>query len=215
MTEKFTDHYNLAMELREQGELRDAGIVSVTGGYKRMGRLPHEEPPFGTEGEDIDFLYDGSVSGLYLFLFAGMDFKLAGLPHRSEFCARQGALISEELIETVDLDVASNFQASLDIEWWNYLGNFRAIAELNDVDEAFATAERLYREHGDMEFRFEQVHDNLQKYVSRLAVSAGHDVKASIFGSLPRPTYSDWAAFQREHVPEFVDTVVARGEWDL
>lgn len=208
-SKEWREYRREARGLRKEGQQYQAGITSTRAGYANLSRSSSDSP--------YNHLHGGAVYGLIDFLYAAASFRLVDEEHRCRFCCEQGILLAEDQIKSTNWDELEEFDAALRGGWWEYIGNFRVVAGLDGVVKAFDTAEEIYLEHDDPEFIAERIHINLDSFVCDIAEIAGYDMgeyemQFHVTTDPENPKrFTEWVAFQREHVPEFFDAVRKQG----
>lgn len=97
--------------------------------------------------------------------------------------------------------------------WDEFVGTFRLLGELDGVDEAYAVAKESYFEAGDPRIEYADegpVHQNTVWFDSvarEIGRERSHDIEKYT------TSYSEWADYKRERLPEYVAELVEQGEW--
>ncbi|QCJ46439.1 MULTISPECIES: hypothetical protein [Haloprofundus] len=199
------EHVENAEAHRRRGEFSAAGDWFTAAAYEYLG----DSPP--------GFPATTACKGEYMFLLAGVCYRLAGTRDQCVNRCKQGILVAEDL-NARHLPVPEDeywFERARRGVWYEYIGDFRLVGELAGVEEAYTEAKRIYRLGEDPESGMaEQEHLYLFEFFERVVqVSAETDDEwREIRHHTP---FTKWVDYKLNTLPDALDDLFTRNEWPL
>lgn len=193
-----------AHEYRRRGEFNDAGDYYTITAYEYLG----ESPP--TTGHSI-------CHAEYFFLQAAVCYRLGNNFERGVNRCRQGILIAEDVLDRVMAaeEPENIYEKARRGAIYEYIGDFRAVGELEGADEAYDNAIRVYQDAGDPNTGYsEQEHMWLMEFFDLIADTVGDGLDPSWRSSLSDTTFTDWVKYKRNRLPKVLEELLERGKWD-
>lgn len=202
--EKAWEHDETADNYRQQGMFHEAGDYYTIAAYEYLGTSPP------TTGLSISH-------PVYVLLQAAVCYRLDDDFDRAVNRCHQGILISEDVLERVmEAETPENiYDDARRGAIYEYIGDFRVVGELNGVDEAYDNAIHIYQGAGDPETNYsEQEHMRLMDFFDLIATTVSDGLDTSWRRSLSGLTFTDWAEYKREKLPELLSDLYEYGKWD-
>lgn len=194
---------DLASTHRRNGKYTLAANQYTTAAYAHLA----EGPPSG---------YHKIVSwALYRLLQSGICYRIANNFDRCRNRCRQGILIAEDTVEQVtELSQTDNeYDMARRGAWHEYVGDFRLVADLSGVDDAYEKAKETYRTAGNPVCGYaEQEHMRLHDFFRSVALPQGHDVDDWHTIEMDSQL-TTWVDYKAEYLPGYLEATYEQAEW--
>lgn len=125
-------YWEQAKQHRDRGQLEAAANSFTLAAHQRFADSNYVEPPFERSAPTVAF-------GLYSLLAAGVYYRASSNQSRSENRCRVGIIHCEEL---KDISVSYDAQKGM---MWEYIGDFRTIADMGNQNVAYDKAKEHYK----------------------------------------------------------------------
>lgn len=196
------EYIELADEHRLEGDLFSAGEFYTAAGFAYLA-----EEPLSTR---TVWHYHGRTE----LLNAGLCYRISGRNELASARCRLGECLALEQGRRIrDYDEPERVKALHRGTWYEFVGDFRVVGELENVDEAYDVAAEQYRDWGDFTLvNTEQQNDYLITFFNN--VSSGTDrefERVDLFSD--NLTFTDWIEYKRSMLPEAIDELVEAGTW--
>lgn len=189
-----------ARSLRQRGGFLAAGDHFTVAAYDDLARTtPHAT---------------WYACGVVNFQRAALCYRVADRMDRCENRCRQGILVAEDMAERVfAANPDTDWERARRAIWYEFVGDFRTIASLENADSAYDRAREVYRENGDPSTAYaEEEHGPSFTFFRSVVGAVGEDP-----GPLDRPeancTFSALVERKRTELPEAIEELARRREW--
>lgn len=199
--ERAREYRDTAREKQESGEYEVAGDYHSQAAFERAG--------MGT------FLYPSSGFELRRLLEASTCYRVAGATSWCRNRAQMGALLAEELAERAFAlpEPPHAFERAERGVWYEYIGDFRTVGDLDDPEAAYERAKETYRtwdEHGTG--GAEQPQGAIMAYFFSVARAAGADMD-EVYADTRHQPFAEWVEYKQARLPGYLDMITKNGSY--
>jgi hypothetical protein len=185
-----------AEESRESGDFAEAGHRYTAAGYEILGHANYAQEPF--ERGQVDTTY-----ALISMLSATLCYRLSGDLARSNVRGKQGILLVEELRDHV---VRYDAQRGV---MYEYIGDFRLVADSGDWESAYDEAEEYYVDvENVIGWRAEPEFEMNLGFLFDVASQADYGIDRRIKDDLKTSALERRIEFKRDHFMDIVSELV-------
>lgn len=202
-----SEYAKTADEKRQNGRFIEAGDYYTQATYEYLGHSGAR--PNRSE----------SPKGLHYLALASVCYRLGNREDYSQNRCQQGVLIAESISER---DLSHNPSPSNQYEiarrgaWFEYIGDFRVLGDLDDPDGAYEAAKEVYLDAGNPNFAIiEQEHLRLVELVRKIGTATEYDLEElyRLQRHYDGGTLIEWVDYKREHLPKLLELLLMQGEW--
>lgn len=203
--ERAWEHSDQADEYRTQGQFVDAGEYYTAAAYEYFGDGPPGFPAIH------------ACHGEYMLLLASTCYRFGGRDERCVNRCRQGILVAEDMLERQLPPPAeeNNYDTARRGSWYEYIGDFRTLANLDGAGDAYESAKAIYRMAENPPTAYsEQEHIWLMEFFETITQTTAKDdaTWANIRSSFDTPL-TDWVDYKAERLPGALDALLDRDQW--
>ncbi|WP_410766472.1 hypothetical protein [Haloferax sp. DFSO60] len=190
-----------ATALAREGDFGSAGDTFVKASFEEAGDW------FGSNSWAME---------LRILFKACLCYRLAKQSRQCEFAAWLGIDLAEEYAERAEAPPTPSHPPDRAQRgaWHEFVGDFRLIAGLDGVTDAYEQAKDRYEQAGNPTAHYaEGPIMSSQATFSTVVLVADVDynyIRESTQGQL-----TDWVEYKQEYIGQFIDQIIASGEWKL
>lgn len=199
--DSYREYRERASECRANGAFDQAGHYYTAAAHEALGHANYAS-------ESLDHGQVNTARGLRSTLAAALCYRLAETIERCRIRCSQGILLAEEI-----RDYTATYEPQQGI-MWEYIGDFRVIADRQDWMDAYDMAASYYEDCNNViGWLAEPEFETNMAFMLTVADAVEYDIDRQTKSEITASSLDRRIAYKREHFKKIISKVVSRGEW--